>query len=105
MTDEGRRIMAIRPEGNESESESEDERSETVVVGAEGERIKAEKDVERLKSILDPRKPIEKEVEDHNRAHLPYRNWCPHCVRAKGKDTDHRKAVEGKRDLAEYSFD
>ena len=26
-------------------------------------------------------------------------------MRAKGKDTDHTKAVEDKRDLAEYSFD
>ena len=75
------------------------------MVGAEGERIKSEKDVERLKSILNPRKPSEKEVEDHNRTHLPYRNWCPLCVRAKGKDMDHRKAVEGERGLAEYSFD
>ena len=92
--------MAVSPEGDESEDESDG----VEVVGAEGERIKAERDAKRMKSILDPRKPNEKDVEDHNRTHLPYRNWCPHCVRAKGKDMDHRKAVEGERGLAEYSL-
>ena len=24
-----------------------------------------------------------KEVADHNLTHLPYRNWCPHCVTGK----------------------
>ena len=95
--------MAVRPEGSESESEDDDKGADAA--GAIGERIKAEKDADRVKSITDPRKPTEKEVEDHNRTHLPYRNWCPHCVRAKGKDLDHRKAVTEERGLAEYSFD
>ena len=73
--------------------------------GVEGEKIKAEKEAEGVKEILDPRKPTAKEVESHNRTHLPYRNWCPHCVRAKGKDLDHRRAVEGVRGLIEFSFD
>ena len=62
MTVEGRRIMAVRPDGDESEDESDG----ADVVGAEGERIKAEKDAMRMKSILDSRKPSEKEVDDHN---------------------------------------
>ncbi len=37
--------------------------------------------------------------------HWPYRNWCYHCVRAKGRDLDHRKAVEEDRGLGEYHFD
>ena len=52
--------------------------------GVEGERIRVEKEVE-VKRILDPLKPSEKEVENHNRTHMPYINWCPHCVRAKEK--------------------
>ena len=94
--------MAIRPE--REESDSEDEGGGAEMKGVEGERIKAEKEVE-VKRILDPLKPSEKEVENHNRTHMPYRNWCPHCVRAKGKDMDHRKAVDGERGLPEYSFD
>ena len=75
------------------------------MAGVEGERIKAEKEADVVRKILDPLKPTEKDVEEHNRTHLPYRNWCPHCVRAKRKDMDHRKAVGGERGLSEYSFD
>jgi hypothetical protein len=36
---------------------------------------------------------------------MPYRNWCPHCIRAKGRDLDHRRAVGGERNIPEFSFD
>ena len=32
--------------------------------------------------------PSEAEVEQHELAPLPFRCWCPHCVRAKGKETE-----------------
>ena len=70
-----REVAAIRPI-DEEESESEVE----VVEGAEGERIRAEREQENIKVMTDPRKPTEKEVELHNLTHLPYRNWCPLCV-------------------------
>ena len=73
--------------------------------GAEGQRIRAEKEQERIKAMADPRRPTEKEVELHNLTHLPYRNWCELCVAAKGKDLDHRKDVREARCLPEYSFD
>ncbi len=101
--DARREVMAVRPEG--AEGESEDDGEDAEVAGAEGERIRAEKETERTKSITDPRKPTEKEFEDHHRTHLPYRNWCPHCVRAKGKDLDHRKAADSDRGSAEHSLD
>ena len=68
------------------------------------ERIGAEEDRE-VKKLGDPRLPTDKEREDHERTHLPFRNWCYHCVRGKGRDLDHRKAVEEERGLSEYSFD
>ena len=40
-----------------------------------------------------------------NLTHLPFQNWCPHCVRAKGKDMDHRKVGDKQRGLAEFAFD
>ena len=52
-----------------------------------------------IRKLIDPRKPTDKEVEDHYRTHLPYRNWCPHCIRGKGKDMDHRKSAEENRGL------
>ena len=74
-------------------------------MGTEGERIKAEKEAPFVQRILDPLKPTEKEVEMHSLTHLPFRNWCPHCVRAKGKDVDHRKVGDKQRGLPEFAFD
>ena len=96
--------MAIRPESEEEESEEEGGESVMETAGV-GERIRAERDEEKVKRMNDPRKPTVQEVDDHNRTHRPRRNWCPYCVQAKGKDLDHRKSVEGERGLAEFSFD
>ena len=69
------------------------------------EKIEAGSDERQVKKLADPRMPTEAEVEEHSRTHLPYRNWCYHCVRGKGKDLDHRKEVSEERGLSEYSFD
>ena len=49
--------------------------------------------------------PIEEEVEHHRLTHLPYRNWCSECVKAKSKALDHRCAVDNERKLSEHCFD
>ena len=72
--------------------------------GDEPERVSTKKDGH-IKKILDPRLPTQSEVDEHNLTHLPYRNWCPICVQAKGKDMDHRSAVDRERGLSEYCFD
>ena len=39
--------------------------------------------------------PGEAEVEQHELTHLPFRNWCRHCVRAKGKECPHHESSPG----------
>ena len=39
--------------------------------------------------------PSEAEVEQHELTHLPFRSWCRHCVRAKGKESPHHDASPG----------
>ena len=36
-----------------------------------------------------PKAPTREECEAHRLTHYPYRSWCPHCVRAKRKNTPH----------------
>ena len=86
---------------------AEDEKEDGVNVGEEVKRFGKEDDErkENIRKMLDPRRPAKQEVEDHELFHLPYRNWCPDCVRAKGKELDHRKSLEEPRGLSEYSFD
>ena len=69
-------------------------------------RVEGLGDKRELVRLGDPRRPSEQEVEDHCLSgHLPYRNWCYHCVRGRGRDSDHRKGIEEERGLSEFSFD
>ncbi len=40
-----------------------------------------------------PVKPSAEEISKHNATHLPYRNWCPICVRAKGREDAHYRGA------------
>ena len=97
---------AVRPEERidaEDEEQTENEKPEEeraegeepgAIQGGGGEGGPGRKEKEegrKLRSIGDPRLPSPREVEEHNLTHLPYRNWCPQCVRGRGQDLDHRK--------------
>ncbi len=43
------------------------------------------------KTLRSPMKPTAEAVEAHYATHLPYRNWCPVCVRAKGVEDPHQR--------------
>ena len=43
------------------------------------------------RKLQDPKLPSPEEIRAHELTHLPYRSWCIHCVRGKGKSMDHRK--------------
>ena len=73
--------------------------------GEEVIRLGAKEDCRKLRGLGDPRKPTMAEVEEHRLTHLPYRNWCTVCVKAKGKDLDHWTAVTEERGVSEYAFD
>ncbi len=60
---------------------------------AEGEiRIDDEQDteVEPVKLAPDPGQPTLRQIEDHRRAHLPYRLWCKWCVMGRGLGHPHK---------------
>ena len=78
---------------------------DVIQLSEEVERVAAADDGRQVRRLVDPRKPTQAEVEQHELTHVPYRNWCPICVRCRGKDLDHRKAVEDERGVSEYAFD
>ena len=60
----------------------------------------------KTKRMLDPKLPSVEEVQQHMLTHLPYRSWCPHCVRGRGKEMDHkRKAQRDEPSVPEYHMD
>ena len=86
-------VEAIRPIGDvevEEEDDSEDE-------GESGKR--------EIKKMNPPIKPSSEEIETHNLTHLPYRNWCRHCVRGRGKEAAHKAGSGEVGDHPEFHFD
>ena len=55
--------------------------------------------------VRDVTVPSKTEVDRHNLTHLPYRNWCPHCTRGRGKEAPHRRSEGGIGDIPEISLD
>ena len=69
------------------------------------QRKDAQADKRTVQKMNDPRRPTQAEIDEHDMTHIPYRNWCSICVRCRGKDLDHRRAVEEERGVSEYAFD
>ena len=93
-------------EGSFMRNEVGDKNEEkTLITGDSVLRKTGVEDKRAVRNLCDPRLPTEAEVDEHDLTHIPYRNWCPICVRCRGKDLDHRKAVGEGRGVSEYAFD
>ena len=62
------RMVRAQPAGNEEDEEEEATQPKVSVA---------------------PTQPSREEVERHMATHLPYRSWCPHCVRGKAPGGKH----------------
>ena len=54
---------------------------------------------------LDPREPTAEERREHELTHVPYRNWCEHCVKGRGKEEACRKRAEEESGVPEIHMD
>ena len=60
--------------------------------GIDGEECSENGDEARVPKIRRaPRGPTQLEREQHEALHLPYRDWCGHCVRGAGEKTPRRR--------------
>ena len=60
----------------------------------------AGKEAEEVRSVRAPAVPIlpsREEVLNHRLTHTPFRSWCPHCQRGKGRDDRHLKSPNKDR--------
>ena len=56
--------------------------------------------------VHDPKLFTEEEVRQHLLCHLPYRSWCHHFIRGRGRERDHRKQLEDHVEgIPEYHLD
>ena len=59
----------------------------------------------KVKKMMNPLLPSAREVEEHNISHLPFRNWCPHCVKGRGREADHRRQPRTEHGVDEFHLD
>jgi len=98
--------VAVRPSLRPFESEKEDE-VDGLSQDGEAATMEEQEDLEELdreeaqepKIRRAPKEPTRAERERHEALHLPYREWCRHCVRGRGRNRPHR--AEGGRDKDE----
>ena len=58
------------------------------------------------KKMLDPKLPSQAEIDFHMMTHLPYRNWCEHCVKGRAKEMSHQTiAKKDKPETIEFHMD
>ena len=79
------RNRVIRPlEVNDVEGKDD------MAEGGEEEEEEEESGRRKIHKMNSPGKPSAAEVEEHCLTHLPFRNWCRHCVRGRGKEASHQ---------------
>ena len=111
--------VAVRPKQRQREDEETGERLEVAAVGSQDPRVQAEgqageeeeeKDededagMRKCVKMQDPKLPSKSEVEEHNITHLPFRSWCRHCIRGRGKEMPHCRSTEDPM-VHEFHFD
>ena len=89
-----------------NEVDTDDEGMQDELSGGVCERVALEREDAVVKKMLDPKLPNQDEVDRHCiMGHLPFRSWCPICVKAKGRDLDHKQDTGKERRRPEYSWD
>ena len=48
---------------------------------------------ERIRALPKPVTPTKEQRERHRLTHIPYADWCSHCVRCRGRNLPHRKVT------------
>ena len=97
------RVGAVGEEGVEDQEDMAPETGQTARRALDKFRPTRKDTIE---SARDPGDPPTKEREDHNATHIPFRSWCPICVKAKGREEAHRNGRGKERSCkATISFD
>ena len=58
------------------------------------------------KALSSPPQPTPQMIEDHRASgHLPFRSWCPACVRGRGKSVAHKQVDRSEEAVPTISID
>ena len=82
---------------DEDENENNEEMEEDEGLGELGKR--------QVVKRHDPSKPTNEERREHEFTHVPFRSWCRHCVRGRGKEEACKKVEDSERQVPQVSVD
>ena len=91
----------------ELEVDNGDEAME-VEAEEEGDVITGISEAREPGALREPHLPSKAEIADHYRHHIPFRNWCPVCLAAAGREEPHRRNAmdrEGEEVTPTFAFD
>ena len=74
-----------------------EETSEGMIDDDVGQEVTPECDeAHTARRVTQPDQPTQKEIEEHELTHFPYRPWCIHCVRGQGINDAHKRKSESE---------
>ena len=79
---------------------SEEERS-LLGPGSSEEGGPAPAEGQEARRVSRPVQPTKEEVLQHELTHLPFRSWCAHCVRGKGRNPPHKRITKMRKEERE----
>ena len=86
--------------------ETNEPNEESEVGEIEVDEVACEETTERVsRAVFDPIQPTARQISDHDRTHLPYRNWCKWCVLAKGREDGHPRDLGEQEGLPVVGMD
>ena len=108
---ENRAIMAVDDGGGESSDEDLDSEveeppsQESKQQEVAGEDLHGNEEAP-IRLPRNPEDPLLEERDKHWRTHLPYRAWCTVCVKARGREDQHRAQKNKNEDgISEVAMD
>ena len=66
--------------------------------GEEEDNLEEVQEEAQVQARRAPKEPTRDERMRHEATHLPYRSWCPICVRGRGRNAPHLRLVEREQD-------
>ena len=82
----------------ESTKEESTNKAEEETAGDRADEEQPE-EAQEARIIKAPSKPSKEEVDKHMATHIPFRSWCPHCVRGKSKGKPHKRTSQENREI------
>ena len=87
----------LEPAVDEEGGGAERKRARQEELPGESAEEKGADESEEAREVKAPRipdAPSRAQVLQHRLTHRPFRSWCPHCVRGKGRADQHRKSSQ-----------